>query len=350
LLLGFGDEWLMTPGRREVIFGAASLLASGAARAQSNDPLAAFDKLGIGNEVRALLPGGKPLDAVRVLATVLQLETAADQRNLPIGALSFKSAADGGLGLPTTQAGIYAAAMPRLVRVIDRAKEADAALSDEAGKLLAELNAAQREIPEGFQENPPPPSRATSFDILKSEYSSFFATTQLRPDRSDLADWHKRVMIEYRARYEGVAKVTGVPWYFIGAIHGLEASYNFRAHLHNGDFPLSARTRQVPANRPTKWNAPYSWEASAKDALTLLGFVGKADWTLERTLYRLEAYNGFGYRRRGVPSPYLWSFSNHYESGKFVADGKWNAAARSQQCGAATKIKMLVDAGVVSFA
>jgi lysozyme family protein len=339
----------MTPGRRDVLFGAASVLIGSGARAQSNNPFAALEKLGLGDEVRALLPG-KSLDAMRVLATVLQLETAADQRNLPAGTLSFKTTVDGGLALPTTQAGLYSAAMPRLVRVIDRAEGADAALSDEAGKLLAELNAAEREVPEAFQENPPPPSRATSFETLKSEYASFFETTQLRPERSDLADWHKRVMLEYRARYEGVSNVTGVPWYFIGAIHGLEASYNFRAHLHNGDFPLSARTRQVPAGRPLRWSAPYAWEASAKDALTLLGFVGKSDWTLERTLYRLEAYNGFGYRRRGVPSPYLWSFSNHYESGKFVADGKWNPAARSQQCGAATKIKMLVDAGVVSFA
>jgi lysozyme family protein len=339
----------MTPGRRNVLIGSASLLLSTVARAQSSNPLAALQKLGLGDDVLALLPG-KPLDIARVLGAILKLETEADQRNLPTTTLSFKTTGDEGSTLPSTQGGLYAIAVPRLIRVMDRAEGQDLGMTDEAGKLLAELNAAQREIPEAFQENPPPPSRATSYEVLKEEYSTFFATTQLRPDRSELADWHKRVMLEYRSRYEGVSKMTGVPWYFIGAIHGLEASYNFRAHLHNGDFPLSARTRQVPANRPANWSAPYTWEASAKDALTLLGFVGKRDWTLERTLYRLEAYNGFGYRRRGVPSPYLWSFSNHYETGKFVADGKWNPAARSQQCGAATKIKMLVDAGVVSFA
>ena len=49
---------------------------------------------------------------------------------------------------------------------------------------------------------------------------------------------------------------------------------------------------------------PADWASSAKDALRLLGFTGKTDWSLERTLYRLEAYNGFGYRRMGVPTPY----------------------------------------------
>ncbi|MBX4390438.1 hypothetical protein K4H03_30615, partial [Mycobacterium tuberculosis] len=78
--------------------------------------------------------------------------------------------------------------------------------------------------------------------------------------------------------------------------HGLEASFNFRAHFHNGDFPLTARTRQVPAGRPTRWLPPSDWELSAQDALRLLGYTNQSDWTLERTLFRLEAYNGLGYR------------------------------------------------------
>ena len=146
----------------------------------------------------------------------------------------------------------------------------------------------------------------------------------------------------------GCEKVTGVPWHFIAATHGLEASFNFRAHLHNGDFPLTARTRQVPAGRPSQWLPPSDWESSAKDALRLLGFTGQNDWSLERTLYRLEAYNGFGYRGLGVPTPYLWSFSNHYERGKFVADGKFSLTAKSQQCGAAVMLKLLTDAGELS--
>jgi lysozyme family protein len=83
--------------------------------------------------------------------------------------------------------------------------------------------------------------------------------------------------------------------------------------------------------------------------LRLLGFTGQTDWSLERTLYRLEAYNGLGYRGLGVPTPYLWSFSNHYERGKFVADGKFSATAKSQQCGAAVMLKLLTDAGEIEW-
>ena len=66
-------------------------------------------------------------------------------------------------------------------------------------------------------------------------------------------------------------------------------------------------------------------------------------------LYRLEAYNGFGYRRVGRATPDLWSFSNLYSSGKFVADGHFEPKARSQQCGAAVMLKLLDLAGDLNF-
>ena len=106
---------------------------------------------------------------------------------------------------------------------------------------------------------------------------------------------------------------------------------------------------QVPAGRPPVWLPPSDWESSAVDALRLLGFAGASDWSLPRTLFRLEAFNGFGYRRIGRASPYLWSFSSLYERGKFVSDGSFNARARSQQCGTAVMLKLLADAGEIAF-
>lgn len=195
-----------------------------------------------------------------------------------------------------------------------------------------------------------PLSRRRDFASLADEYVRLFASATLRPEHSVTTDWHLKMLLNSRARYEQVASITGVPWYFIGVTHGLEASFNFRAHLHNGDFPLSRRTRQIPSGRPRIWLPPDDWASSARDALALLGFTGQKDWSLARTLYRLEAYNGLGYRSFGVPTPYLWSFSNHYSRGKFVADGKWNANARSQQCGAAVMLKMLNNAGEINLA
>jgi microcystin-dependent protein len=53
----------------------------------------------------------------------------------------------------------------------------------------------------------------------------------------------------------------------IGIIHAMECSKfpECSQHLHNGD-PLYRRTRLVPAGRPAKGTAPFSFEESAIDA------------------------------------------------------------------------------------
>lgn len=209
---------------------------------------------------------------------------------------------------------------------------------------------AEPKSPEPEKDEPDRPlSKSRDYAALKSEYGRLFHKLTVRPQYQETIDWHLALIRKSRGRYERVEAQTGVPWFFIAVTHGLEASFNFRAHLHNGDFPLTARTRQVPAGRPPQWLPPSDWESSAKDALRLLGYTGQKDWSLERTLYRLEAYNGLGYRSLGVPTPYLWSFSNHYERGKFVADGKFSWTAKSQQCGAAVMLKLLADAGEIKL-
>ncbi len=329
-------------GRRAMLAMAGATLGAAAVRAQT-DPLSALEKLALPRELQAILPA-RELDIVRLVGAILRAERDAESRRLPPSPLAFKT----GLPIGTSDSNLYTAAIPRLVSLIDRA-ESDVELSDRAGALLAEINATQREIPEGLA-GPPETSRARDFATLKTEYASMFASIAVRPEFTDEVEWQARAMRQFRPRYQEVGDRLGVPWFMIGAIHGLEASFNFKAHLHNGDYPLTQRTRQVPANRPPVWLPPSDWGASAKDALTLLGFTNQTDWSLARTLYRLEAYNGFGYRRRAVPTPYLWAFSTHYERGKFVKDGKWSDAAKSQQCGAAVVLKALADSGDIVFA
>lgn len=143
--------------------------------------------------------------------------------------------------------------------------------------------------------------------------------------------------------YEELVSGTKVPWWFVAAIHYREASYRFNTHLHNGD-PLSNRTKQVPAGRPIVGNPPFTWIQSAKDALFVLKkFDTYQDWDIESILYRLEAYNGFGYQKRGINSPYLWSGTNHYTKGKFVADGRFDNETVDKQLGTVPIIKFLTD-------
>lgn len=322
----------------------AGMVLGGRAAAQAGQTI---DILGLSvpTEIAGIGLPAKPLNLLKTIAAIIELEKSAEQRRLPRSSLAVDTTQQ----LPVNGGTLYQAALPRLVSLIDRSETADPGLSDQAGQLLSELNESEHTTPDALKPAPLTLSRRYDFPSLKIEYRTLFDTAATRPEHAERLDWHVNAMKSFRERYEKLGSDVGVPWWFIGAIHTLEASLNFRAHLHNGDHPLSQRTRQVPAGRPLVWLPPSDWESSAKDALKLLGFTRQTDWSIERALHRLEAYNGFGYRKVGVPSPYLWSFSNHYESGKFVRDGKWNPKAKSQQCGAAMMIKALSLSGDVSF-
>jgi lysozyme family protein len=48
-----------------------------------------------------------------------------------------------------------------------------------------------------------------------------------------------------------------------------------------------------------------------------------------------------GYKKKGVPSPYLWSYTDQYQAGKYVADGKYDPTAVSKQPGVVAIMKAL---------
>ena len=184
---------------------------------------------------------------------------------------------------------------------------------------------------------------------LAKEYSLLYESCLIRPKRKAAVDQVVRRLASNRPRYEKVAKALKMPWYVVAVIHTLEAGGDFTRHLHNGD-PLNARTTHVPAGRPKAGRPPFTWEASAIDALTYQGFGNWKDWSVPGALYKLEGYNGWGYRDHhpGVKSPYLWSFSNHYTKGKYVTDGRFSPTAVSQQIGAAVLLKGLHDSGAAA--
>lgn len=178
------------------------------------------------------------------------------------------------------------------------------------------------------------------FEDLQPEYSELWAKARIKPDWKNPGDAMARRIIAARPQYEPIEAATGVPWWVIGVIHAMEANLNFGCHLHNGD-SLRARTWQVPKGRPLKGKPPFTFQESAIDALVYQGFDKIKEWGPARLCFALELYNGMGYRMRGVPSAYLWSGTDQYARGKYVADGVWSATAVSQQLGGMTILKCL---------
>jgi len=190
-----------------------------------------------------------------------------------------------------------------------------------------------------------PPLANTDFAQLKDEYQAWFDACEVRPAQQGSVDYYLKRLNLGQPTYAQVGEdLNGIPWYFIGIIHGMECGFNFNGHLHNGD-PLTARTVHVPAGCPQGGSPPFTWRQSASDALTMKGFHEISDWSVPRILYLLEKYNGFGYRKRRVATPYLWSFSNLYSKGKFTQDRSYDPDAVSKQCGAALMLKSVLPAG-----
>lgn len=141
-----------------------------------------------------------------------------------------------------------------------------------------------------------------------------------------------------RERYYIVSQLTKVPEDVIFAIHMRECSADFKGVLCNGERIIGTglKTRLVPKGR-----GPFStWEESATDELEHKKhlFPKDGNWTMEAKLNFCEGFNGLGYKNRGLPSPYVLSWTNGYTKGKYVADGKFDPNFVDKQCGVAAII------------
>lgn len=171
-------------------------------------------------------------------------------------------------------------------------------------------------------------------------YMFLWAKAHLKEDplvKKKLMLYSSKVIANIK-RYQFVQKETGVPWQLVAALHGLEASFRFDACLANGD-PLNHVTTHVPAGR-----GPFlTWEASAIDELQRHHTDSISHWTIPLCLQFSERWNGLGYlkKHQEINSPYLWSMTNLYTKGKYVADGKYDPNAISKQVGVAALFLVL---------
>jgi lysozyme family protein len=174
----------------------------------------------------------------------------------------------------------------------------------------------------------------------------------LRQDRVAAFDSTAKRLVapENKSRFQAVttrlqtAGYQPVPWWVIAVI--AEREYGGPPHwdkqLGQGD-PLGSVSTHDPSGRgpfnehPADNNLNNAWLRGALDALIDCPPHAALwhDWTPGGTLTLLEEYNGLGYAMRGVPSAYVWSGTDQYVSGKYVADHVYRASAIDVQEGCA---------------
>lgn len=172
-----------------------------------------------------------------------------------------------------------------------------------------------------------------NYEPMQRGYSALW--DRARVDRAAEARKAAQRIFANKTRYKAITAKTGIPYHTIGSKHYRESNLNFATHLHCGD-PLTRRTVHVPKGRPATGSPPFTFEFSAIDALTMpphrLEQVKR--WSVERTLYEDEKYNGWGYLGKGN-SPYVWSGTTVYTGGKYVADHVYSSTVKDSQLGTA---------------
>ena len=222
------------------------------------------------------------------------------------------------------------------------------------------LQPAAATVPNATHSMPPPitnPSQSAPSAKMGPTLAKLMSANQLRTQNMQInanlmttldGVAHRLVAPAAKQRYQAISATTQVPWFIIAVIHEREASQSFNANIAQGD-RWDRKSVNVPAGR-----GPFaSFEAAAVDALTNCApFAVRWDnWTMGGALTLLEQYNGLGYARRDLPSPYNWASTNQYTKGKFVSDHHFDPEAIDHQLGcAALLIRMKLADPSIAFA
>jgi lysozyme family protein len=172
------------------------------------------------------------------------------------------------------------------------------------------------------------------YDALAPEYATLLAAMRVDPDREHELAARAAVVLElahrHRDEWVDVTGKTSVPRLWGMASFERESSSDYSRSPAQGD-PWDKVSVDVPRGL-----GPYAdWGAAcvAAYAIDKLNEVGAPNWIWTRACYEGGLFNGFGPRAHGRHTGYLWSWTNIYTGGKYVADGRWDPDVHDQQCG-----------------
>lgn len=177
-----------------------------------------------------------------------------------------------------------------------------------------------------------------------------WARMKIDPARRATIEARARVLVRNKARFlevenKLISMGKYVPWWFVAIV--AEREYGgppiWNKQLGQGD-PLDRVSHNVPAGRGP-FKGPDAWLRCALDALIDCAphAARWTDWSPGGALTILEDYNGDWYAMRGVPSAYVWSGSDQYVSGKFIADHVYRAGVKDVQEGCAPLLRCMLN-------
>lgn len=169
---------------------------------------------------------------------------------------------------------------------------------------------------------------------LKSEYESWVANVRPLPGRVHEIDQValRLTRQDNLAHYASVFAKIGVPQVVQATICEREDGNDFTKSPAQGD-PWNRVSTHVP-----RGIGPFkSWEESAIYSWTVcdrLNVLSVPEWTLPYFCFKMEGYNGTGYRAHGLRTPYVVGGTNLQQPGKYTSDGSFDPNHMDAQLGA----------------
>jgi lysozyme family protein len=188
-----------------------------------------------------------------------------------------------------------------------------------------------------------------AFEKHAPEMQKLWDTMRIIQDASSLHNTATKIK-QYQHVYEAVEKVTGVPWQLVACKHVREAGSAdigvWKGVLHNGQkiVGTNKKTTIVPKGMGPFNKYPTdleNWKDAAVHALKRMGFDKVTDWTPGKMCAAAETFNGYGYRNKGLRSPYVWGSTNHEQLGKYIRDHVFDPSVEDTQVGVAALLKFL---------
>src|SRR5258708_3588641 len=200
----------------------------------------------------------------------------------------------------------------------------------------------------------------TNIIALKAVNAHRWANMHMRADRIPAfhATGLRLCAADAKARYQGATDrlvelgKQPVPWWFIAIVSEREYGGPPRwdrqlgqgGPLGHGSIHHPRRGGPFLMHPEDVTTCNDDWTRAGLDALIDCGPHAAlwTDWTVGGVLTVFEEYNGLGYAEMGVASAYVWSGTDQYQSGKYVADHVYRASAIDVQEGTAPILAMMM--------
>lgn len=177
----------------------------------------------------------------------------------------------------------------------------------------------------------------TDITALKKRNAARWEVMHLDPKRMGTFDAAAHRLVGLKPVLDPIAAHPGMnaPWWALAVVLERECGGRTDRYLGNGQ-RLDHKTTIVPIGRGPFLGATAFARGCYDAWIDCAPQAGRwGDWTAGGAMTLFELYNGLGYAMRGVPSPYVWSGSDQYRSGKYVADHQYSPVAIDTQIGCA---------------